>query len=190
MQPRQPLRIVSLAWAAGLLFATGAQAAEYTQLQPQASKITFDYQQMGVGMQGVFKTFSGQLRFDPAHADKASAVLEVDLASVDVDNDEANDELATKTWFNTPAFPKARFESTSVKALPTAGQYEVVGTLTIKGQKQTVTVPARFTEKAGQGVFEGKLTIQRGAFSIGEGAWKEFDIVANDVVVRFHLIVS
>ncbi len=49
MQPRQPLRIVSLAWAAGLLFATGAQAAEYTQLQPQASKITFDYQQMGVG---------------------------------------------------------------------------------------------------------------------------------------------
>ncbi len=111
------------------------KAAEYTQLQPQASKITFDYQQMGVGMQGVFKTFSGQLRFDPAHADKASAVLEVDLASVDVDNDEANDELATKTWFNTPAFPKARFESTSVKALPTAGQYEVVGTLTIKGQK-------------------------------------------------------
>lgn len=116
-----------------------------------------------------------------------SAVLEVDLTSVDVDNDEANDELATKTWFNTPAFPKARFESTSVKALPTAGQYEVVGTLTIKGQKQTVTVPARFTEKAGQGVFEGKLTIQRGAFSIGEGAWKAFDIVANDVVVHFQL---
>jgi hypothetical protein len=87
----------------------------------------------------------------------------------------------------TPAFPKARFESTSVKALPTAGQYEVVGTLTIKGQKQTVTVPARFTEKAGQGVFEGKLTIQRGAFSIGEGAWKAFDIVANDVVVHFQL---
>ena len=118
MQKLKPFRIFSFAWAVGLLFATSAQAAEYTQLQPQASKITFDYQQMGVGMQGVFKTFSGQLRFDPAHADKASAVLEVDLASVDVDNDEANDELATKTWFNTPAFPKARFESTSVKAMP------------------------------------------------------------------------
>ncbi len=147
----KPLRIFSLAWAAGLLLATSAQAAEYTQLQPQASKITFDYQQMGVGMQGVFKTFSGQLRFDPAHADKASAVLEVDLASVDVDNDEANDELATKTWFNTPAFPKARFESTSVKALPTAGQYEVVGTLTIKGQKQNRHRARPFHGKSGPG---------------------------------------
>ncbi len=77
-----------------------------------------------------------------------------------------------KTWFEHPRLPKARFESTSVKALPTAGQYEVVGTLTIKGQKQTVTVPARFTEKAGQGVFEGKLTIQRGAFSLARGRGK------------------
>jgi len=173
--------------AAGLLLANAAQAAEYTQIQPQASKITFDYQQMGVGMQGVFKTFNGQLRFDPAHADKAQASLEVDLASVDVDSDEANDELATKTWFNTKAFPKARFESTSVKALPAAGQYEVAGKLTIKGQTQNVTVPARFSEQGGQGVFEGKLTIQRGAFSIGEGAWKAFDIVANDVVVNFKI---
>lgn len=169
---------------------SNASAAEYTQVQPQASKISFDYQQMGVGMQGVFKTFTGTLRFDPAAADKAQASLEVDLASVDVDSDEANDELATKTWFNTAAFPKAKFESTSVKALPTADQYEVAGTLTIKGQSHNVTVPARFSESNGQGVFEGKLTIQRGAFSIGEGAWKAFDIVANDVVVHFKLIAK
>lgn len=184
----QKLKPLGIALAAGLLWATtAAHAVEYTQLQPQASKITFDYQQMGVSMQGVFKRFSSQLRFDPAQVDKASAVLEVDLASVDVDSDEANDELASKTWFNTPAFPKAKFESTSIKALPTAGQYEVAGKLTIKGQVQNVVVPARFTEKAGLGVFEGQLTIQRGAFSIGEGAWKAFDIVANDVVVHFQL---
>ena len=55
MQKLKPFRIFSFALAAGLLFATSAQAAEYTQLQPQVSKITFDYQQMGVGMQGVIK---------------------------------------------------------------------------------------------------------------------------------------
>lgn len=181
--------IAAAVWMSGALLAGTAHAVEYTQVQPQASKITFDYQQMGVGMQGKFNAFQGQLRFDPAQPQQAQATLVVDLASVDVDSDEANDELATQTWFNTPAFPQAQFVSTSVKALG-AGQYEVTGQLTIKGQSQKVVVPARFTEKAGQGIFTGKLTIQRGAFSIGEGAWKAFDIVANDVVVNFHLTVA
>lgn len=166
-----------------------AQAAEYNQVQPKDSKITFNYQQMGVGMEGVFNTFSGQLKFDPDAPEQAQATLEVDLSSVDVDNDEANDELATKTWFNTSAFPVAKFASTGVKALAD-GQYEVQGQLSIKGQTQDVVVPASFSEQGGQGIFEGKLTIQRGAFSIGEGAWKAFDIVANDVVVNFRLAAT
>lgn len=180
---------LAMALAAGWLLAGAAQAVEYTQVQSKDSKITFDYQQMGVGMQGAFKTFNGQLNFDPAAPQQARAVLEVDLGSVDVDSAEANDELATATWFNTKAFPKAKFASTGVKPLAN-GQYEVSGQLTIKGHSQNVVVPARFTEQAGQGVFEGQLTIQRGAFSIGEGAWKAFDIVANDVVVNFRLAVT
>lgn len=175
----------------GLLLALvgTAQAAEYNQVLPKDSKITFNYQQMGVGMEGVFNSFNGQLRFDPAAPEQAQATLEVDLNSVDVDNDEANSELASKTWFNTKAFPVAKFASTSVKPLAD-GQYEVKGQLSIKGQSQEVLVPARFTEQGGQGIFEGKLTIQRGAFSIGEGAWKAFDIVANDVVVNFRLTAT
>ena len=39
-------------------------------------------------------------------------------------------------------------------------------------------------------VFEGSLTIQRGDFSIGEGAWKAFDIVANDVVIKFRITAA
>jgi polyisoprenoid-binding protein YceI len=35
-------------------------------------------------------------------------------------------------------------------------------------------------------VFEGSFTIRRGDFSIGEGAWAKFDIVANDIVVKFR----
>lgn len=180
---------LAIAVAAACLWAGAAQAVEYTQVQPKDSRITFSYQQMGVDMQGVFKTFSGQLNFDPAAPMQARAALEVDLSSVDVDDDEANDELATSTWFNTKAFPKAKFVSTSARAVA-SGQYEVSGLLTIKGKTQSVVVPARFTEQGGRGVLEGQLTIQRGAFSIGEGAWKAFDIVANDVVVNFRLAVA
>lgn len=55
---------------------------------------------------------------------------------------------------------------------------------------QTLHAVFRFTEQGGKGVLEGQLTIQRGTFLIGEGAWKAFDIVANDVVVNFRLAVA
>ena len=179
----------AIALLSALSLATAAHAVEYTQVQPEKSQITFAYQQMGVAMQGAFKKFSGQLRFDPAAPAAAKSTIEVELASVDTGSSEGDTEVATKTWFDTKAFPRARFESGSVKALG-GNKYEVAGKLTIKGKTVDVVVPATFTAQGKTGVFEGRLTIRRGDFSIGEGAWKAFDIVANDVVIQFRLTAA
>lgn len=179
----------AIALLSAFSLATAAHAVEYTQVQPEKSQITFAYQQMGVAMQGAFKKFSGQLRFDPAAPAAAKSTIEVELASVDTGSSEGDTEVATKTWFDTKAFPRARFESGSVKALG-GNKYEVAGKLTIKGKTVDVVVPATFAAQGKTGVFEGRLTIRRGDFSIGEGAWKAFDIVANDVVIQFRLAAA
>jgi len=179
----------AIALLSALSLATAAHAVEYTQVQPEKSQITFAYQQMGVAMQGAFKKFSGQLRFDPAAPAAAKSTIEVELASVDTGSSEGDTEVATKTWFDTKAFPRARFESGSVKALG-GNKYEVAGKLTIKGKTVDVVVPATFAAQGKTGVFEGRLTIRRGDFSIGDGAWKAFDIVANDVVIQFRLTAA
>ncbi|MFO1212809.1 MAG: YceI family protein [Paenacidovorax caeni] len=179
----------AIALLSAFSLATAAHAVEYTQVQPDKSQITFAYQQMGVAMQGAFKKFSGQLRFDPAAPSAAKSTIEVELASVDTGSSEGDTEVATKTWFDTKAFPRARFESGSVKALG-GNKYEVAGKLTIKGKTVDVVVPATFAAQGKTGVFEGRLTIRRGDFSIGEGAWKAFDIVANDVVIQFRLTAA
>ena len=179
----------AIALLSALSLATAAHAVEYTQVQPEKSQITFAYQQMGVAMQGAFKKFSGQLRFDPAAPTAAKSTIEVELASVDTGSSEGDTEVATKTWFDTKAFPRARFESGSVKALG-GNKYEVAGKLTIKGKTVDVVVPATFAAQGKTGVFEGRLTIRRGDFSIGDGAWKAFDIVANDVVIQFRLTAA
>jgi polyisoprenoid-binding protein YceI len=179
----------AIALLSAFSLATAAHAVEYTQVQPDKSQITFAYQQMGVAMQGAFKKFSGQLRFDPAAPAAAKSTIEVELASVDTGSSEGDTEVATKTWFDTKAFPRARFESGSVKALG-GNKYEVAGKLTIKGKTVDVVVPATFAAQGKTGVFEGRLTIRRGDFSIGEGAWKAFDIVANDVVIQFRLTAA
>ena len=36
----------------------------------------------------------------------------------------------------------------------------------------------------------GSLTIRRGDFSIGEGPWAAFDIVANDIQIKFRIAAS
>ena len=65
------------------LATSAAHAIEYNQVQADKSQINFGYQQMGVSMDGSFKTFSSQLRFDPAAPQTGSATIEVDLASID-----------------------------------------------------------------------------------------------------------
>ncbi|MBP5988186.1 MAG: YceI family protein [Azonexus sp.] len=177
--------LLSLALASAL----SAHAVEYTQVQPDKSAVNFVYKQMGVAVDGKFRKFSSQLSFDPAKPTAGKATFDVELASVDTGAPEGDDEVAGKPWFNTKAFPTARFVSSSVKALG-GNRYEVTGQLSIKGKTQDVVVPATFTAQGNSGVFEGAFTIRRADFSIGEGAWAKFDIVANDVQIKFRITAS
>ncbi|MGB9493260.1 MAG: YceI family protein [Azonexus sp.] len=179
--------ILAFTLAAGQPFA--ANAAEFNQVQPDKSAITFGYQQMGVKMEGRFKKFAAKMNFDPAKPTAAKATFDVDLASIDTGAPEGDEEVAGKPWFDTKAFPTAQFVSGSVKALG-GNRYEVAGKLTIKGRTQDVVVPATFTAQGTTGVFDGSFTIRRGNFSIGEGAWAKFDIVANDVLVKFSITAT
>lgn len=176
----------ALALAAAL---PAAQAVEYGTVRPERSAIGFTYQQMGVRMDGRFRKFTAQLSFDPARPAAARATIDVELASIDTGSAEGDQEVAGKPWFDSRNFPTARFVSTGVKALGD-NRYEVAGQLTIKGRTQAVVVPASFTAQGKDGVFAGSLSIRRGDFAIGEGAWAKFDIVANDVRIDFKIAAS
>jgi len=175
--------------ALALASAFSAQAVEYTQVQPDKSTINFTYKQMGVAVDGKFKKFASQLNFDPAKPAAAKATFDVELASVDTGAPEGDQEVAGKPWFNTKAFPTARFVSGAVKPLG-GNKYEVAGQLSIKGKTQDVVVPATFTTQGNTGVFDGSFIIRRADFSIGEGTWAKFDIVANDVVIKFRITAT
>ena len=179
----------SAALLAFALQAAPALAQSPAKLVPAQSEVGFVTKQMGVPVDGKFKKFASQLSFDPAQPASAKATIDVDLASIDTGTAEADSEVAGKQWFNTKAFPTARFVSTGVKSLG-ANRYEVAGTLTIKGKTHNVVVPATFTPQGNTGVFDGSLTIRRGDFTIGEGPWAAFDIVANDIQIKFRIAAS
>ena len=91
-----------------------------------------------------------------------------------------------------PAAAKATFDVdlASIDTGATEGDQEVAGQLSIKGKTQDVVVPATFTAQGNAGVFDGSFTIRRADFTIGEGAWAKFDIVANDVQIKFRITAA
>lgn len=172
-----------------LLLAAGSHAAEFNEVQPSKSTITFAYKQMNVPMEGKFNKFSARIAFDPERANAAQARIEVDLASIDTGFSDANDEIAGKLWFNTKAFPVAQFVSGGVKALGN-NRYEAFGKLAIKGRSMDVSAPFTFRQEGLVAVFDGAFHLKRMDYAIGEGLWSDLTTVANEVQVKFHIVAA
>jgi polyisoprenoid-binding protein YceI len=173
----------------GLAYLSVAEAAEYRQVQIEKSALRFVYKQMGVPVGGSFNKFTVQLRFDPAQPSLAKVILDLDMSSIDAGSDEANDEVSAKPWFNTKAYPQAKFESTSFKALG-GNKYEVSGKMQIKGRSRIVTAAFTFNPQVDSAVVDGAFTLKRADFAIGEGVWADYATVANEIQIKFHFIAN
>ena len=180
---------VSIAVLGAALMSGIVSATEFGQVQANESTVTFAYRQMGVNMDGKFGQFTAQAAFDPAQLGKAQARIEIDLASIDTGVDEADDEVQGKLWFNTQAFSAASFVSTGVKPLG-GNRYEAAGKLSIKGKTLDVVSPFSFEASGARGIFDGVFTIRRLDYNIGEGVWADVSAVANEIQIKFHLVVT
>lgn len=182
------LRPLALTSALALGMLGHASAVEYTSLDSAASSVGFGYSQMGVKMDGNFGRLNAtQLQFNPEHPTEARITIEVALASVDAGYAEANEELEKDEWLALAAHPLATFTSSQVQALG-SDRFEVTGDLSIKGVTKQVTAPFTFQEDGDAGIFEGSFVFQRADFGVGEGQWKDFSIVANDIRIDFHVV--
>lgn len=167
---------------------TPAHAAQFKSVDVNASRIEFSYHQMNVKMQGGIRGLDvTEFLFDPDTPADSRIAIKVPVAGVDAGYDEANSELVKPEWLDVSKHPLAQFVSDSVE--PVGGdKYKVNGQLTIKGKSHPVQALFTFTGKSGSGVFEGAFTFKRGDFGLGDGMWRDFSIVANDIAVTFHIL--
>jgi polyisoprenoid-binding protein YceI len=175
--------LATAAWAA----ATPALAQQ--KLLPAQSEIAFVSKQMGVPVEGRFKKFDAQVAFDPKKPETAKIAFTVDLGSAALGAPETEAELVKPVWFNVPKFPQATFQSTSVKSLG-GGKFEVAGQLSIKGNARNVVVPVALAQAGGNTTATGAFAIKRLDFKIGEGEWADTSMVADDVQVKFKLVLA
>lgn len=153
------------------------------------SEISFVSRQMGVPVAGNFRSFDAQVSFDPANPQKGQFLIDVEVASVQLPTDDAMKEVVGPVWFDAAHFARATFQSSAIRTLE-PGRYEVAGRLSIKGHAQDVVVPVSLEQSGALTVASGSLVVRRLAFAIGEGEWADTSMVADEVQIRFRLVLT
>ncbi len=153
------------------------------------STVVATTKQMNVPVDGKFRKFSAQLTFDPAKPTAGSANVSIDTGSYDLGAADYNKQAQGKEWFDSATYPSATFVSSGIA--PAGGnQYKITGKLTIKGKSQVVVVPVTIASQGATQTFDGTLPIKRSQFDVGTGEWKDTSVVADEVVIKFHLVSS
>lgn len=184
-EAHRPRRAALLAAA---LLAGAASAAEL-RLLPADSEIAFTSRQMGVPVQGRFKTFDAEVDFDPARPEAARVVLRIALASASIGTAETEAELAKPGWFDTRRHPSADFVATALRPAG-AERYELAGRLTMKATSRDLVVPMTLARQGKRWVARGIFVLRRSDFRIGDGDWSDPALVADEVQVRFQLTLA
>jgi len=189
MSARQLFALTLAAALLGALAQPVAAQPKPAQLQAAGSEIAFTTRQMGVPVEGKFGRFSAQITLDPKKPETGSVAFSIDTGSARFGSAELDAEVPKATWLNVAAFPQASFQSSAIKASG-PGRFEVTGRLAIKGVQRDVTVPVQLAQAGGTSTASGSFAIKRLAFKVGEGEWADTSMLADDIQIRFKLVLT
>jgi len=197
MSPRTLTR-TKTCWGSALFLAAvlarAAVAAEpapppHYVLDPAKSSLDFTFVQAGAKNQGRFRHLTVSFDFSAANLAASRLDVAVEVASVDTGDQERDDTLRGADLFAAAKFPQSQYVATAVSQ--TAGGFEAVGKLTLRGVTREVRVPFTFRTATENGVavgyMSGKASLRRLDFGVGQGDWRATDQVGNEVGVSFAL---
>jgi polyisoprenoid-binding protein YceI len=171
------------------LFATMSHASVHW-LDKGNSAITISFKQLGRELSAQFHRFNAAIEFNEHHIEQARVYIDLDVTSIDTGYPDYNQEILTPDWLNAEQFPVATLSSLVFipRGIPADGMlYDVAGTLIIKGHDEHVLFPLSVTRDNNHYTFSGTMPIKRLAYNIGENVWHGTDMIADDVVIQFHL---
>jgi polyisoprenoid-binding protein YceI len=166
--------------------APAATAAIPRWVQGPGSSLTFTFDQAGAASKGSFKQFSTELAYDEKTPASGNLNVKVQIASIDTQDQERNDNLASADLFDTPKFPTAQYTASSF-ARTAAGGLEAVGKLTLRGVTHDLRLPLKIVPTATGLELSGSTAIKRLDYGVGQGDWKSTEGVADEVKIQYKV---
>ena len=165
-----------------------AFAAVQWSMQPKDSQLTFVGTQAGAQFEGKFEAFTADIKFDPNELAASRFDVQIDTASVNSRDSERDSTIKSSDLFAVKQYPTARYvaEKFAVKG----NAYTAAGKLTLRGVTKDVPIEFTFEENATGAWLKGSASIKRLDFGVGQGDWKDTETVANEVKVKFALLLK
>ncbi|GAA6166737.1 YceI family protein [Sessilibacter corallicola] len=114
------------------------------ELDDDHARLLFKISHLGLSdFVGRFNDFEASLSFDPKAPEKSSLHALVNMASLDVNNAELEEQLNGSGWLDTKSFPQAEFNSVSVSVI-SENTYEFVGNLNWRNVTKPVVFDLTF----------------------------------------------
>jgi polyisoprenoid-binding protein YceI len=134
------------------------------------SGVSFTIRHFVTNMPGRFRDFDGLIKYDRQNPASSSVEFTVKAASIDTANNDRDEHLRSKDFFDVEKFPTLTF--TSTKVVPKGdNELEVTGNFTMHGVTKQITIPVEVlgfakTPRGEKGGFETSFKVNRKEFGI------------------------
>ncbi|PCI63849.1 MAG: polyisoprenoid-binding protein [Kordiimonadales bacterium] len=170
------------------VFSASALASDWI-IDKEASHVSFFAKQTGNKFTGSFSRFTIEVSFDPSHPESGSITAKIDMTSLDAGDKQRNIALPGKEWFDSEIFPTANFVSSSMSKT-SDGTYVARGALTLHGVTKPISLPFTFVESEGKARVTAMISLNRGDFGVGSGAWATGKWVSLEVGVEISIVAE
>jgi polyisoprenoid-binding protein YceI len=151
-------------------------------IDPRQSRIGFATRWAGQSVNGTFRQWTGDIRFDPNNLAGSKAIVLVQTGSALTGIKEPDDNLGGEDWFNARRFPTARYETTAIRSTG-PGRYVADGILTMKGVAYRLALPFSLTINGNTATMAGQATLDRMTLRLGMESDASAEWVARETVV-------
>ncbi|MCB0477989.1 MAG: polyisoprenoid-binding protein [Crocinitomicaceae bacterium] len=171
-----------------------AQKAKDWKIDRSHSSVRFEVKHLVSMTPGKFDDFSGTIAFDQKDLKNSKVTFEIDVNSINTDNEKRDGHLKSADFFNTEKYPNMKFESTEFLKKED-GLYHVKGKLTIKDQTKDVVLPLKITgiadnpwnkEAQVMGV-SIHTTIKRSDYGVGVGDYASDAVIGDEVEIHIAM---
>jgi len=164
------------------------------QVDKAHSEATFQVRHLLSKVRGRFSDFDGTIAFDAQQPSHSSVAFTIRAASIDTNQPDRDAHLRSADFFKTDEFPTLTFTSSAI--VPRQGdEYDVTGTLTIRGVSKVITLPVSYLGSAKDPwgneklAFEAETTINRKDYGLNWNAALETGgfLVGDEVKIAVNL---